>query len=249
MLRLKTGKYYIGKSKDTTKRVDQHARSSELSCAFVIANGGVEKVLECETPPNDDLSTWERNETIHRMLLHGFDNVRGSMFTSEDLTAVDCEIIERLVIDTCDMCRRCGHSGHFVNSCSDPSKKAQWMINLRKVGSRCRLTVAELMKRAAENISDVDVAPAESKHDPPSEWRNARVKLVVAHPQKYSHKQSTVKKSAELGRRIRTPQIGDEGFVKAVKRRRNGTQVFTVCWDSPNIVVDWDKLRHEISRI
>ncbi len=64
-----------------------------------------------------DLESWERNETLFRMKIHGVDNVRGWMFTSSVLSDDDKDSAFRQICEKFDLCRKCGREGHFADSC------------------------------------------------------------------------------------------------------------------------------------
>lgn len=132
VLQLKdSSKYYVGKSDDIEKRINNHKECSEKCAKFVKLNGGVNKVLSPLTPIDNNLSNWEKDETIARMIKHGYNNVRGWEFTNTNkLTKEDLDMIKKSIMGLGDRCRKCGNNGHFASECN--SEKASWLQKLEK---------------------------------------------------------------------------------------------------------------------
>ena len=132
VLQLKdNSKYYVGKSENIAKRINTHKEFSENCAKFVKINGGVNKVLAPLTPSDKNSSNWEKDETISRMIKHGYNNVRGWEFTSTNkLSKEELDVIKISIMGLGDRCRKCGNSGHFVSGCS--SGKAKWLQKLEE---------------------------------------------------------------------------------------------------------------------
>ena len=128
VLKLNSGKYYVGKSNNIESRIKEHMRITDKCAKFVKDNGGVYKSKSLITAPQDNLSDWERNETIAQMIKHGYDNVRGWEFTGNKLTKSNYETIKTLIMGQTDRCRKCGCKGHFSNKCY--GKKSHWLVIL-----------------------------------------------------------------------------------------------------------------------
>tara|TARA_Y100000389_G_scaffold91578_1_gene88184 strand:- start:1746 stop:2495 length:750 start_codon:yes stop_codon:yes gene_type:complete len=121
--------YYVGKSDNVSTRIEDHRHGRDKCAKFVSKNGGVKQILVPLTPKDDNLSNWEKDETLMRMIKHGFNNVRGWEFTNTSvLTNQECDMIKMSIFGLGDRCRKCGNSGHFAKDCS--SKKASWLKNL-----------------------------------------------------------------------------------------------------------------------
>ena len=73
------GYYYVGASEHLQDRLAAHQSGGGAS-QWVRAHGGVLRVHVPMEPRNSSLDLWEQAETVNRMLIHGFDRVRGWEF-------------------------------------------------------------------------------------------------------------------------------------------------------------------------
>jgi hypothetical protein len=106
------GGFYVGKSCNIQERLRQHREGTGAACA----KGKCRRVPPL-TPACDDLEAWERSEVLARMYRHGVANVRGWMFTTQELGEAEAEQAFRQVCEKFDLCRRCGRRGHFAADC------------------------------------------------------------------------------------------------------------------------------------
>jgi predicted GIY-YIG superfamily endonuclease len=110
-----SGLYYVGKSNDIDSRIKDHQRGLGAACLYGSQFQEIPSLLTSGSA--SDLESWERNETLHRMLAHGIENVRGWMFTSTELSDNDLEDAFRQICEKFDLCRRCGRNSHFAYQC------------------------------------------------------------------------------------------------------------------------------------
>lgn len=115
MLRLEGDRYYVGSSADIARRVAAHR--ARAGAAFTRRFGVVEEVAP-RTPRAEDTESWERAETLRRMLDHGVDRVRGWLYTTVRLSASQRHSVREQVRERFGQCRRCGGAGHFVAECA-----------------------------------------------------------------------------------------------------------------------------------
>jgi len=80
------GSFYVGKSGNIKERLKQHKDGTGAACA----KGRCRRVPPL-TPACDDLEAWERSEVLTRMYKHGVRNVRGWMFTTQELAEAEAE--------------------------------------------------------------------------------------------------------------------------------------------------------------
>lgn len=160
VVRMRSGNenyYYVGKSNDVSKRLQQHERMGSMCAAWVKKHGGVVSSEDPLTPPSE-LNSWEQQETLARMLKHGFEKVRGWEFTRcSPLESHEYKMIKTLVMGMGDLCRKCGHPGHFVNQCPNPEDKAQWLRDCEtneavKETGTCKGVIASIIENIATAI-------------------------------------------------------------------------------------------------
>ena len=106
--------FYVGKSSHIAKRVQDHRDGMGTP---YLAGCDVARVPLCTAGSSDDLESWERNETLQRMLVFGIDNVRGWMFTDKHLQPADRRAAFAQICEKNDLCRRCGRDSHFKSNC------------------------------------------------------------------------------------------------------------------------------------
>lgn len=111
VLKLESGKYYIGKTNDLEKRYQQHASK----------NGSV---WTKKYPPERILEVFEKadifeenKQTIKYMSMYGIDNVRGGAFCTIDLEESDKNAIHKIISSCLDKCLFCGQTKHFSSGC------------------------------------------------------------------------------------------------------------------------------------
>jgi len=121
VLKLKEGKYYVGESVDVRYRMWLHVN---LNGSAWTRRYGVVKRVPTITPKMN--AFWELTETLEQMKLHGFDNVRGSMFSSIRLTQDQRRSAATLYCEKENLCRECGSHTHFENKCKG-NLKTSWL--------------------------------------------------------------------------------------------------------------------------
>lgn len=123
-------RYYVGASSDIDARVSAHITDPKV--AWVTANGGVQEVLDPVTPFEEPISAWEMRETMARMIMHGFNNVRGWEYCSPSpLGSSDVDGIFKLMCGglSSPLCHTCGFSGHLSSACTTTGR-AKWLGDL-----------------------------------------------------------------------------------------------------------------------
>ena len=117
------GCFYVGLSKNVNKRVQQHREGPK---GFVLAKGGVVDTETPMTPRNPEGYAWEEQETVMRMMDHGFNNVRGSHFARVKLSKTDLEHVKRVCFSMGGLCYNCGSQDHFCSTCPGGTKE-KWL--------------------------------------------------------------------------------------------------------------------------
>jgi predicted GIY-YIG superfamily endonuclease len=111
ILLLEKNKYYVGKTKDTSVRLNSH----------FIGNGSlwtkkykplsiVETISNCDDYDEDKY-------TIKYMEKYGINNVRGGSFCQIKLNENNIITLNQMICGNTDKCFICGKSDHYVNDC------------------------------------------------------------------------------------------------------------------------------------
>jgi predicted GIY-YIG superfamily endonuclease len=112
VLELEDGKYYVGKTKDVKRRVEEHMKGDGSAWTWTYRPV---KVLETRAVKSEHD---ENNVTKDLMKKYGIDNVRGGSYCQEDLPAAMKVALETELRGTTDACYKCGLKGHFANRCN-----------------------------------------------------------------------------------------------------------------------------------
>lgn len=115
ILELLHGRVYVGRTKNLRRRLDEHTggRGSAFTRAFPptgLMLPRLGKVSGCGEAA-------ERDETLRYMYLRGTNLVRGWKYTRVELSDEDRDDAEANIRELFDLCRKCGHPGHFMGAC------------------------------------------------------------------------------------------------------------------------------------
>jgi len=178
VLQLQNGGYYVGKSDNIDARVQQH--KSGVGSAWCRHKGGVVKEVPTVFHGSlGDISSWEMNETVTQMLLHGYANVRGWEFTSCGLLSTgELDTIKNVVMGQTDTCRNCGNGGHFAESCLTSTVKARWLVDLENMKKGTVSTAQSPMLMAAMSYEGASKQAVVASHRVGGSARPGKVSSV-----------------------------------------------------------------------
>lgn len=126
VLKLKGGKYYIGKTSNLDNRIQQHESGKASSWTKLY-----KPISIVDTMMQDkDMYFTELALTLEYMKKYGIDNVRGSTYSNVTLTKSQKSEIQRHIRGEYDLCFTCGIDTHFSELC--PMKKQSFLEILQK---------------------------------------------------------------------------------------------------------------------
>lgn len=111
ILRLHSGKFYVGKSVDPAKRYQEHLSGKGSAWTKKYKPIAMIEVHLMTSALDED------NYTKKFMMKHGIENVRGGTYVAEELNDSQLESLKKEFRHADDKCTRCGRSGHFVAKC------------------------------------------------------------------------------------------------------------------------------------
>jgi predicted GIY-YIG superfamily endonuclease len=115
ILELAQGRVYVGHSSDMKRRLQQHM--SGQGAAFTKAFPPTGVLLPRLGMVTGSSEAAERDETLRYMFLRGIPLVRGWKFTRVHMAEDEQRDAEENIRELFDLCRRCGHPGHFITQC------------------------------------------------------------------------------------------------------------------------------------
>ena len=115
ILELLHGRVYVGRTKNLRRRLDEH--TSGRGSAFTQAYPPTGLLLPRLGKVSGSGEAAERDETLRYMYLRGIHLVRGWKYTRVELTDADRDDAEANIRELFDLCRKCGHPGHFMSAC------------------------------------------------------------------------------------------------------------------------------------
>lgn len=111
VLRLESGKYYIGKSDNVAARYEQHVKG------FGSAWTKKYKPI-CHVKTYENMSPFDEDKiTKEYMSKYGIENVRGGSYVEVNLSDFHMDALKMEIWGAKDLCTKCGRAGHFVKDC------------------------------------------------------------------------------------------------------------------------------------
>jgi len=111
VLELAGGRYYVGKTTDVVKRVEEHKSGNGAGYTKLYKP---KKLIEVRPMKSDHD---ENNLTREYMSKYGVDNVRGGAYSQIALPPATKELLKQEFRGASDACFSCGKPGHFVAAC------------------------------------------------------------------------------------------------------------------------------------
>jgi predicted GIY-YIG superfamily endonuclease len=151
VLKLESGKYYVGKTHNLELRFQEHksGNGSEWTKKY--------KPISIMESYNHHSTFEEDVLTKQYMMKYGIDNVRGGSYTKIELEDWQIKSLEHEFKSVSDKCFKCGETGHFANECIDkPSYSDKFNTEEELTAEIDRLTELRLnLTIDINNINDV----------------------------------------------------------------------------------------------
>ncbi len=118
ILKLREGKYYVGKSDNVMRRLQEHTSANGASssdrCAEWTRRYGVESLIYVQ----EQKSIFDEDNKVKELMMkHGFDNVRGGAYARSELTPEELTLLKKEFAGALGLCYNCGRHGHYISDC------------------------------------------------------------------------------------------------------------------------------------
>jgi predicted GIY-YIG superfamily endonuclease len=110
-IKLKEGKYYIGKTKNIERRYDEHITGNGSVWTKRYKPISLIKTIKSTSYFDEDKYVKEY------MAKYGIDNVRGGTYSNIVLDKNSLAVLEKEIRHSKNECMRCGRNTHFINDC------------------------------------------------------------------------------------------------------------------------------------
>lgn len=127
VLELALGRVYVGHSADVKRRIQQHMAGQGSAFTRAFPPTGV--ILPRLGRVTGSAEAAERDETLRYMFLRGISLVRGWRYVRVEMPESEAQDAEENIRELYDLCRRCGHPGHFITQCK---------ANFDRLGRPCK---------------------------------------------------------------------------------------------------------------
>tara|TARA_B100001287_G_scaffold261062_1_gene249738 strand:- start:292 stop:741 length:450 start_codon:yes stop_codon:yes gene_type:complete len=117
VLKLKDNCYYVGSTKDPSKRFKQH--QSGIGAAWTSLHPPVgEKEIMLKTVNGWEMVGFEEDKLVKELMIkHGVNNVRGGSYSNIHLDDDVHDMLLNEIFHAQGACLRCGRKSHWVQDC------------------------------------------------------------------------------------------------------------------------------------
>jgi predicted GIY-YIG superfamily endonuclease len=111
ILKLRAGKYYIGKTKNIEKRYEEHLTGTGSGWTKKYKPVSLIKTIKSTSPFDEDKYVKEY------MAKYGIENVRGGSYSNIVLDENSIAVLEKEIRHSNNVCMRCGRDTHYIKDC------------------------------------------------------------------------------------------------------------------------------------
>jgi len=150
VLQLQDDCFYIGKTKDLDRRVEEHKRGEGSAWTKL------HPVVKLKETFNGD-SYSEDRLVKNYMQIYGIDKVRGGSYSQIELSSETITFLIREIRGATDCCFRCGRSNHFIKNCyAKTDVNGNSLLKEDKPKEIQKLSIPEEVKPAPPNVKPLD---------------------------------------------------------------------------------------------
>jgi predicted GIY-YIG superfamily endonuclease len=181
ILRLKEGKYYIGKTKNVDKRWNEHITGDGSGWTKKYKPISLIKTIISTSYFDEDKYVKEY------MAKYGIDNVRGGTYSNIDLDDNTISVLEKEIRHSKNLCTRCGRNTHFIKDCYaktdnngniiEVAKKAEPVIHKDKKSHvyKAKAKHDEMSSSSSSSSENYD----DSCSDDDDSWKGKKNKVFI----------------------------------------------------------------------
>jgi len=173
VLRLLSGKYYVGKTNNPSRRFDEHVEGEGSKWTALFKPMEVIMIV-----PGDNFD--EDKYVKKYMALYGIDNVRGGSYCRMELSGEEKALLTKEIRSSNNQCYHCGLGNHFASACKQvpPTKieetktyerRPRKTKKTRRIPNRKYLSCTKCGKKGhdkttcyVKNVSDKEDSSSES---------------------------------------------------------------------------------------
>lgn len=152
ILALTNGKWYVGRSADIYKRIEQHRSGYGSEWTKLYKMIRVQEIIATNDPFDED------KYVKKYMLKYGIDNVRGGSYSQLIIPDYQLQALDAEFRGTSDQCFNCGETGHFKRYC--PNR-----IDSNMKGSNISTSSVTQCLRCGRNSHTIDSCYAKTDID------------------------------------------------------------------------------------
>ena len=111
VLELEGGNYYVGKSNNVEKRIQEHSFGKGSIWTRKFRPISLDKIVTVSSPFDEDKVTKEY------MSKYGINKVRGGTYVSHTLSQAEYDLLKKEIWGSKNCCTNCGRKGHYAAHC------------------------------------------------------------------------------------------------------------------------------------
>ncbi|CAK7994932.1 Hypothetical protein POVR1_LOCUS450 [uncultured virus] len=167
-LRLESKKYYVGKTTDLMRRLNEHQNGEGSAWTKKYKALFVEDILVTVDPFDEDKCT------KNAMAKFGIENVRGGSYVTVVLPPEVIGLLERELRNASNCCVRCGADSHYINKCPLNAPKDKSKKKIADTKTEPSKTVVTVNNKVADSNKTVVTVNKGAK------WKPEEVSLLIS---------------------------------------------------------------------